>query len=220
METVATDFVVNKMFNPDVLKLDRFDGINFTRWKDKLFFFLIELGVAYLLSSNLPAIPEQSKGETEDIKVSRKKRTEDEIRCRGYILNSLSDRLYDLFRSIQSPQEIWTALENKYTSEKQGMDRFLSMKFFEFQMLDDKSVMDQVYELLVLVSRLKDLKIEVSEPLQVAAVIIKLPTTWNDYRKKLLHTSEDFTIDQLVRHIRIEELVFVKISLLYNLILK
>ena len=100
METVATDSVVNKMFNPDVLKLDRFDGINFTRWKDKLFFFLIELGVAYLLSSNLPAIPEQSEGETEDIKVSRKKRTEDEIRCRVYILNSLSNKLYELFRSI------------------------------------------------------------------------------------------------------------------------
>ena len=79
------------------------------------------------------------------------------------------------------------------------------MKFFEFQMLDDKSVMDQVDELLVLVSRLKDVKIEVFEPLQVAAVIAKLPTTWNDYRKKLLHTYEDFTIDQLVKHIRIEE---------------
>ena len=54
-------------------------------------------------------------------------------------------------------------------------------------MLDDKYAMDQVDELLVLVSRLKDLKIEVFEPLQVAVVITKLPTTWNDYRKKLLH---------------------------------
>ena len=103
METVATDSVVNKMFNPDVLKLDRFDGTNFTRWKDKLFFFLTELGVAYLLSPNLPAIPKQSEVENEEIKVSRKKCTEDEIRCRGYILNSLSNRLYDMFRSIRSP---------------------------------------------------------------------------------------------------------------------
>ena len=39
----------------------------------------------------------------------------------------------------------------------------------------------------------------------MAAVIAKLPTTWNDYRKKLLHTSEDFFIDQLMKHIRIEE---------------
>ena len=79
------------------------------------------------------------------------------------------------------------------------------MKFFEFKMFDNKSVMEQVDELLVLVSRLKDFKIEVSEQLQVAAVIAKLPTTWNDYRKKLLHTSKDFSIGQIMKHIRIEE---------------
>lgn len=72
-------------------------------------------------------------------------------------------------------------------------------------MTDAKSVMNQVDDLQVLVSKLKDLKVEVSEPLQVAAIIAKLPQTWNNYRKKLLHTPEDFTIDQLVKHIRIEE---------------
>ncbi|KAG6503437.1 hypothetical protein ZIOFF_035750 [Zingiber officinale] len=189
----------------DAFKLDRFDGSNFTRWKDKLFFLLTELGVAYLLLHDLAPIPAPTDKDTDEIKATRKKREEDEVRCRGYILNALTDRLYDLFRSIKSPQEIWNALENKYTSEKQGTDRFLSMKFFEFRMIDNKSIMDQVDELLVLVSRLKDLKIEVSDPLQVAAVIAKLPTTWNGYRKKLLHTSEDFTIDQLIKHIRIEE---------------
>ncbi|XP_073046157.1 uncharacterized protein [Primulina eburnea] len=168
----------------DALKLDRFDGTNFTP---------------------CPKIPAPSDEDTDAIKASRKKREEDEVRCRGYILNALSDRLHDLFRSIKSPHEIWSALEYKYTSEKQGTDRFLSMKFFEFQMVDNKSVMDQVDELLVLVSSLKDLKIEVSEQLQVAAVIAKLPTTWNGYRKKLLHISENFTIDQLMKHIRIEE---------------
>ncbi|XP_075507514.1 uncharacterized protein LOC142544341 [Primulina tabacum] len=192
-------------FKDDIIALDRFDGTNFTRWKDKLIFLLTELGVAYLLSQSLPEIPAPSEEDTDEIKASRKKREEDEVRCRGYILNALSDRLYDLFRSIKFPHEIWSALEYKYTSEKQGTDRFLSMKFFEFQMVDNKSVMDQVDELLILVSRLKDLKIEVSEQLQVAAVIAKLPTTWNGYRKKLLHTSEDFTIDQLMKHIRIEE---------------
>ena len=78
------------------------------------------------------------------------------------------------------------------------------MKFFEFQMLDNKSMMNQVDELLLLVSRLKDLSIEVSDQLQVGAVIAKLQSTWNDYRKKLLQTPENFTIDQLTKHIQIE----------------
>lgn len=205
MEGISSDSILNKFFKSDMIKLYRFDGTNFTRWKNKLLFLLMELGVAYLLSDNLPKIPEPSDDESDEVKANRKKREEDEVRCRGFILNALSDRLYDLFRSLKSPQEIWKALENKYMSEKQGTDRFLTMKFFEFQMLNNKSVVNQVDELLLLVSRLKDLSIEVSDQRQVGAVIAKLPSTWNDYRKKLLHTSENFTIDQLTKHIRIEE---------------
>ncbi|XP_071914027.1 uncharacterized protein [Coffea arabica] len=208
MEGASSDNLLNKFFKSDMIKLDRFDGTNFTRWKDKLLFLLMELGVAYLLVDNLPKIPEPSDGESDEIKASRKKREENEVRYSRFILNALPDRLYDLLRSLKSPQEIWKALENKYMSEKQGTDRFLTMKFFEFQMIDNKSVMNQMDKLLLLVSRLKDLGIEVSDQLQVGvviAVIAKLPSTWNDYRKKLLHTSETFTIDQLTKHIRIEE---------------
>ena len=171
----TTESVFNKMFNPEVFKLERFDGTNFTRWKDKMLFLLTELGVAYLLAATLEALPEPTDNDTPAIIAARRKRQEDEVRCRGFILNSLSDRLYDLFRSIQSPKDIWQALENKYNSEKQGTDRFLSMKFFEFVISDNKPVMNQVDELLVLVSRLRDLKVEVSEALQVVAVIAKLP---------------------------------------------
>ena len=203
MEAIGSNFVFK--FNPEVFKLDHFDGTNFTRWKDKLLFLLTELGVAYLLSRNLSTILEPSEKDDEETIATRKKCKEDEVRRRGYILNSMSDRLYDLFRTINSPQEIWSALEKKYTYVKKGTNIFLGMKFFEFKMFDNKSIMEQVDELLVLVSRLKDFKIEVFEQLQVAAVIAKLPTTWNDYRKKLLHTFEDFSIDQLMKHIRIEE---------------
>ena len=65
--------------------------------------------------------------------------------------------------------------------------------------------MDQVHEFQVLVSKLKDLKVVVLESLQVGGIIAKLPTTWNDYRKKLLHTTEDFSLEQIQKHLRIEE---------------
>ncbi|XP_019267223.1 PREDICTED: uncharacterized protein LOC109244570 [Nicotiana attenuata] len=203
MEASGSDSGFNKMF--EVFKLYRFDGSNFTHWKDKLLFFLTELGIAYLLSSDLTEMPEPTAEDSDEIKAARKKREDDEVRCRGFILNSLSDRLYDLFHPHKSPQEIWKALEQKYTAVKQGTDGFLGIKFFEFQMIDGKSVMEQVDELLVLISRLKDFKVDVSESLQVAAILAKLPATWNDYRKKLLHSSENFIVDQLTKHIRIEE---------------
>ncbi|XP_039138766.1 uncharacterized protein LOC120276100 [Dioscorea cayenensis subsp. rotundata] len=65
--------------------------------------------------------------------------------------------------------------------------------------------MDQVHELQILVSKLKDLNIEVSEALKVGAAIAKLPPSWNDYRKKLLHSSESFSLEQLHKHLIIEE---------------
>ncbi|CAL1368171.1 unnamed protein product [Linum trigynum] len=37
------------------------------------------------------------------------------------------------------------------------------------------------------------------------AIIAKLPPSWNNYRKKLLHTSEEFTLEQIQKHLRIEE---------------
>jgi hypothetical protein len=49
--------------------------------------------------------------------------------------------------------------------------------------------MDQVHELQILVNKLRDLKVAVSKTMQVGAIIAKLLPSWNDYRKKLMHTT-------------------------------
>ena len=70
-----------KVMNQDFMKLDRFDGTNYTRWKDKMMFFLTALKVAYVLDPNLPQIPVSSPNETENVKEERTKRQEDELLC-------------------------------------------------------------------------------------------------------------------------------------------
>lgn len=79
------------------------------------------------------------------------------------------------------------------------------MKFLEFKMLDLIPILDQVHELQVLVNRLHDLKVVLTEDFQVGAIIYKLSSTWNDYRKKLLHMQEDFTVEKIMTHLRIGE---------------
>ena len=85
------------------------------------------------------------------------------------------------------------------------MDKFIVFKYFEFSMVDDVSTIYQVYELQILVSRLRDLQEVILKSLQVKAIISKLCSTWNDYRKKLLHLGKDFIVEKLLRHLRIEE---------------
>ena len=113
--------------------------------------------------------------------------------------------LYDLFTSVKIAKEIWSALEFKYNIEKQGVEKFLIMKYFEFSVVDNVSVMDQVHELQILVSKLKDVKVEAPESLQVGGTIAKLPRSWNGYVKKLLHTTETYSLKQIKKHLRIEE---------------
>ena len=64
--------------------------------------------------------PPASDEDTDEIKAQRKKREEDELICRGHILNTLSYRLYDFYTSMKSPNEIWNALKAKYKIEKIG----------------------------------------------------------------------------------------------------
>ncbi|RVW28531.1 Retrovirus-related Pol polyprotein from transposon TNT 1-94 [Vitis vinifera] len=102
-----------KIMNQDLVRLDRFDGSNFTRWQDKVRFLLTTLKIFYILDPTLAPLPEPKENDTPQVVAARKKREEDELICRGHILNALSDRLYDLYTNTYSAREIWEALENK-----------------------------------------------------------------------------------------------------------
>ncbi|GKD53549.1 glucose-6-phosphate isomerase 1, chloroplastic [Tanacetum coccineum] len=134
-----------------------------------------------------------------------RKREQDEILCRGYILSTLTDRLYDLYTPMTFAREIWNYLEEKYTTEKEWADKFITFKFFEFAMEDNVSILDHVHEFLISVSKFNNLNIEIPEKLLVGVIITKLPSSWHNYRKKLMHTLEDFTLDQIQKHLQIEE---------------
>ncbi|KAK3020515.1 hypothetical protein RJ639_046204 [Escallonia herrerae] len=137
-----------------------------------MMFLLTALKVQYVLDPNLPPLSEITDNDSDETKAARKKREEDELVCRGHILNALSDCLYDLFTSSKCPKEIWKALENKYNNEKQGADKFLTLKYFEFAMNDSESVLDQVHQLQILVSKLKDLKVEAYRLLDLESNVI------------------------------------------------
>nr|GEV01333.1 glucose-6-phosphate isomerase 1, chloroplastic [Tanacetum cinerariifolium] len=141
-----------RMYGSDTIKLDKMDKMNFTRWKEKMKFLLTAFRVYYVLEG--PPVGVMTEKE-------HRKREHDEALYRGYILSTLTDRLYDLYTSMTSAREIGNSLEEKYTAKKEGAHNFITFKFFEFAMEDNV--------------------------------------------KKLMHASEDFTLDQIQKHLRIEE---------------
>ena len=201
----ASDVSTFKMLNHELVKLDHFDETNFSQWKDKMKFLLTTLKIFYVLDPNLMHFPTASNEDTNEIKAQRKKWEEDKLICRGHILNTLSDRLYDLYTSMKSPKEIWNALETKYKTEKIGTNKLIIQKCFYYKMIDNISVLDQVHELQILVNILRDLSINIPKSFQMGAIIAKLPRSWNNYRKKLLHMLEDLTLEQFEQHLQIEK---------------
>ena len=115
------------------------------------------------------------------------------------------DSLYDFYNPMESAKEIWNSLEYKYKTKNEGTDKFLNYKYLEFSMVDTKSVLAQIHALQVLVTKLCELKVEISESFQVGAIIAKLPQSWNDYKKRLLHRRDDMLLEDLHKHPRIEE---------------
>nr|KAJ0207727.1 hypothetical protein LSAT_V11C500270100 [Lactuca sativa] len=72
-------------------------------------------------------------------------------------------------------------------------------------MADDKSIMEQVHELQVMVNKLKALSISIPELFQVGVIIAKLPPSWKDFSKRMMHKSEEYSLDDLMKHLHIEE---------------
>jgi hypothetical protein len=73
---------------------------------DKMIFLLTSLKIYYILDLNLFAQPEPQEDESATIKTARVKREEDEMLCRGHILNTLTSRLYDIFSKLKSLKKI------------------------------------------------------------------------------------------------------------------
>ena len=203
-----------RMMSQDFVKLDRFDGQNYTRWADKVKFLLAVLKLSFVLDPELQPIPDNptpEEGKPVDAKAIaeldklRALRRESEQLCLGHMKNTLSDRLYDLYASVTDPRELWNSLELKYKAHEEGTNKYLVSKYLEFHMIDDKPIMEQVHELQVLVNKLTALSIVLPELFQVGAVLAKLPPSWKDFSKKMMHRSDDFSLDDLMKHLRIEE---------------
>lgn len=198
-----------RVMNQDLARLDRFDGHNFTRWQEKVLFFLTTIKLSYILGDDLPSIPDEKEDDTDECKKklheARQKRKEDDFLCRGHILNALSDSVYNGHRAIETAKELWVTLDNKYRIEEASNQKFLIGNYFDFKMNDSKSVLTQVHELQSIVNNLKNAEITLPEAFQVGAIIAKLPTSWNGYKKKLKHDDTKHTLDSLMRHLRIEE---------------
>ncbi|KAI3753471.1 hypothetical protein L2E82_25525 [Cichorium intybus] len=186
-------------------KLEKFEGVDFRRWKKKMHFMLTTLKAAYVLTTPRPAMPEEGAEESLEETRKRQKWDNDDYICKGHILNGMSDALFDIHGDALTDKELWDTLELKYITEDASSKKFLVSDFNNYKMLDSRSVTEQFNELLGIYGQFKLHKMNMDESIAVSSVIDKLPPSWKDFKHNLKHQKEELSLVQLASHIRIEE---------------
>ncbi|GKA84915.1 zinc finger, CCHC-type containing protein [Tanacetum coccineum] len=160
------------------------------------------MSVVYVLTT---PIPEDGENATVDQIRRRNKWDNDDYVCRGLILKGMSDPLFDIYQNVESGKELWDSLEAKYMAEDASSKKFLVSNFTNYKMTDSRPVMEQYNELLGILGRFTQHKMNMDEAIQVSCIIDKLPPSWKDFKHTLKHNKEELTLVELGSHLRIEE---------------
>ncbi|GJR95987.1 zinc finger, CCHC-type containing protein [Tanacetum coccineum] len=166
-------------------------------------FLLSSMSVVYVLTTPMP----EDGGDDATVEQIRKraKWDNDDYICRGLILNGMSDSLFDIYQNVESSKELWDSLEAKYMAEDASSKKFLVSNFTNYKMTDSRPVLKQYNELLGILGRFTQHKINMDESIQVSCIIDKLSLSWKDFKHTLKHLKEELTLVELGSHLRIEE---------------
>lgn len=190
------------------IEINRFDGKNYQCWAPQMENFLKRLKIAYVLTDPCPSIARTLDTSTKVIsqaKAAEQKWFNDDRMCRYNILNSLSDSLYYQYsKKTNSAKELWEELKLVYLYEEFGTKRSQVRKYVEFQMVDEKPIVDQVQELNSIADSIVDTGIFIDENFHVSVIISKFPPSWKDFCIKMMH-EEYLPFWILMNHVRVEE---------------
>jgi len=117
----------------DLNKPFRFEGAHFKRWKQKMQFFLTVKKVHSVLSLRKPIIPDNAdEAQIAYMNSEIETWTENDFMCKNYILNGLSDNLYDYYNMENSAKDLWDALQKKYDTEEAGAKKYAVSRYLKF----------------------------------------------------------------------------------------
>ncbi|GKA07864.1 zinc finger, CCHC-type containing protein [Tanacetum coccineum] len=96
-------------------------------------------------------------------------------------------------------------LRGQIYGEDASSKKFLVSNFTNYKMIDSRLVMEQYNELLGILGRFTQHKINMDEVIQVSCIIDKLHPSWKDFKHALKHLKEELTRVKLGSHLRIEK---------------
>ena len=105
----------------------------------------------------------------------------------GCILRVLADRLCDVYMHITDARELWNALNAKFGALDAGSELYVMESFYDYRMVDGRSVVEQAHEIQCIVKELELLKCALPNKFMAGCMIAKLPPSWRNFATFLKH---------------------------------
>ncbi|GKA55975.1 hypothetical protein Tco_0755047 [Tanacetum coccineum] len=96
-------------------------------------------------------------------------------------------------------------LRGQIYGEDASSKKLLVSNFTNYKMIDSRLVMEQYNELIGILGRFTQHKINMDEAIQLSCIIDKLHPSWKDFKHALKHLKEELTRVKLGSHLRIEK---------------
>ncbi|KAA0052347.1 ty1-copia retrotransposon protein [Cucumis melo var. makuwa] len=167
---------------PDLSKLEPLDGTNYHR-------------------PSVTSADQVKKDQVNDLE----KYAKDNNTVRGHMLNHMSDPMFDLFVVQKSAKDIWSTLKSRYGGDDVGRKKYIVGKWLQFQMTNDKSIVEQIHEYENLMANILSEGLKMCEILQANVLLERFSPSWNDYRNHLKHKKKNLKLRELISHMRTEE---------------
>ncbi|XP_074314948.1 uncharacterized protein LOC141651126 [Silene latifolia] len=106
---------------------------------------------------------------------------------------------------LETAKDIWDALKTKYGKDDFGTKKYACIRWLNFRITDEKPVLDQVHEYETLCADIIAEGMKICETFQANCLLEKLPLSWQNYVHSMKHKQKNFTLLELVSHIKIEE---------------
>ncbi|KAL0433817.1 UNVERIFIED_CONTAM: hypothetical protein Slati_2716000 [Sesamum latifolium] len=90
--------------------------------------------------------------------------TEKDQISRGATLSALSDTLFDVYYfNSYTAKSLWNELDRKYNTEEKRLEKYYVSKFMRYQMIEDRSIVEQTHEIINLEHSLADVEMKLPE---------------------------------------------------------
>nr|ABA94371.1 retrotransposon protein, putative, Ty1-copia subclass [Oryza sativa Japonica Group] len=179
------------------LKPHAFDGSNYKRWKARALLWLTAMQCFYV-SRGKRSEPPLSPEEEAKFKAS-------DCLFRGALISVLADNIVDVYMHMPFGKDMWDALEAKFGVSDAGSELYVMEQFYDYKMVDDRSVVEQAHEIQMLTKELENNNCELPDKFVAGGIIAKLPPSWSDFATSLKHKRQEFSVSDLIGSLGVEE---------------